>query len=433
MDTEQIDAQFNRAVEIVQILSKPGYPKIGCEGKRAILYEQATIDRSNWLMLGRWDRLKRCEDRLCWDCTLPELQKYTSVGKREARWIYIEELKNTLYSYPNRSVAGFLIDDLERAGGPNDRAVSSNLGGATALRDRENDDSSNEPLDEPSDESSDGSSETLSSSSSSSSSAKPAGAQKHPGARGVAPIDPEHSGASGALWNEVPAPEHALRGIGLALEHSGAPQSAQDRLERLESPPAIRSTSEPMSSSGDSSPQRHVSDMPLNSLMSTTQVITHLGNHGCENITDRLDLSSCSVYPISSGGFGDVYRGKLLGSSQVAIKTMRILVNTDEAQKTLKNAARELHTWSKCQHPNVVPLLGLVEFRDQIGMVSYWMENGSLPSYLERHSEVDRCQLSTGICNGLSYLHATNIVSIRPIFFRPLITAASRYMATLKD
>lgn len=55
---------------------------------------EATIDRSNWLMLGRWDRLKRCEDRLCWDCTLPELQKYTSVGKREARWIYIEELKN---------------------------------------------------------------------------------------------------------------------------------------------------------------------------------------------------------------------------------------------------------------------------------------------------------------------------------------------------
>ncbi|KAF8596589.1 kinase-like protein, partial [Ceratobasidium sp. AG-I] len=71
---------------------------------------------------------------------------------------------------------------------------------------------------------------------------------------------------------------------------------------------------------------------------------------------------------------------------------------------------RELHTWSKCQNPNVIQLLGLVEFHDQIGMVSNWVENGTLPMYLRKHPEVDRCQMSTGICKGLVYLHASNII-----------------------
>ncbi|KAF8599206.1 kinase-like protein [Ceratobasidium sp. AG-I] len=151
-------------------------------------------------------------------------------------------------------------------------------------------------------------------------------------------------------------------------------------------------------------------ESPISRSMFTDEVIARLGDHGCQNITYQLDPDSCSVYPISSGGFGDVYRGRLIDGFQVAIKTMRIHVNTDKDRKLLKNAARELHTWSKCQHPNVLPLLGLVGFRDQIGMVSHWMENGSLPSYLERHPEADRCRLSAEICEGLAYLHAVDIV-----------------------
>ncbi|KAF8599207.1 kinase-like protein [Ceratobasidium sp. AG-I] len=77
-------------------------------------------------------------------------------------------------------------------------------------------------------------------------------------------------------------------------------------------------------------------DAPIGGLMSTTEVIARLGDHGCPNITDRLDLASCSAYPISRGGFGEVYRGRLHNGSQVAIKTMWIKVNTDEAQKPLK-------------------------------------------------------------------------------------------------
>ena len=104
-----------------------------------------------------------------------------------------------------------------------------------------------------------------------------------------------------------------------------------------------------------------------------------------------------------------MYRGKLHNGIQVAIKTMRIqILSSDESQKPLKvsdqwlqypllislqNAARELHTWSKCQHPNVLKLLGVVQFRDQIGMVAEWMGNGSLIAHVLQQPAVDRCRL----------------------------------------
>lgn len=68
----------------------------------------------------------------------------------------------------------------------------------------------------------------------------------------------------------------------------------------------------------------------------------HLGQHGCENITDRLDMSSCSTYPISSGGFGDVYRAKLYNGTPVAVKTMRLLMDSESGQRPLKVSNLEL-------------------------------------------------------------------------------------------
>ncbi|KAF8599217.1 hypothetical protein BDV93DRAFT_560624, partial [Ceratobasidium sp. AG-I] len=62
-------------------------------------------------------------------------------------------------------------------------------------------------------------------------------------------------------------------------------------------------------------PSITVSGPPINNLMSATEVIAHLENHGCQDITDRLDLLACGPHPIANGGFGDVYRGKLLDGS----------------------------------------------------------------------------------------------------------------------
>ena len=69
---------------------------------------------------------------------------------------------------------------------------------------------------------------------------------------------------------------------------------------------------------------------------STAEVATCLEDHGCKKITADLDLVSCSSDPVVFGGFADVYRGKLVDGSQVAVKTMRLPRIADEARGSLK-------------------------------------------------------------------------------------------------
>ncbi|KAG8793872.1 hypothetical protein FRC12_001256 [Ceratobasidium sp. 428] len=167
------------------------------------------------------------------------------------------------------------------------------------------------------------------------------------------------------------------------------------------------------------SPSTSVPDLdtiqPLfDEITSTTtpeQIVLHLGTRGCADLTEQLDLTSCSTYPISSGGFGDIYRCKLKDYKDVAIKTIRLHVDPGEqSQKHMKYAARELYTWSKCRHPNVQQLLGLVMFRDQIGMVAAWESNGDMPRYLQRYPSTNRCNISMQIVEGMSYLHESGVV-----------------------
>ncbi|KAG8714157.1 hypothetical protein FRC08_012297, partial [Ceratobasidium sp. 394] len=137
--------------------------------------------------------------------------------------------------------------------------------------------------------------------------------------------------------------------------------------------------------------------------MPAHEIIVHLGAHGCQNVTHLLDAASCGVSPLEGGGFGDVYRGQLIDNTAVAVKTMRFqIASSTEGHKSLKSsnslkwmqrAARELHVWSKCQHPNVLPLLGVVVFKNQIGMVSKWMERGNLRWHINQNPDVNRCKL----------------------------------------
>ncbi|CAE6407141.1 unnamed protein product [Rhizoctonia solani] len=146
----------------------------------------------------------------------------------------------------------------------------------------------------------------------------------------------------------------------------------------------------------------------INSAMRTSEIVTALGYYGCKNLGPKLDLRSCGEHPICNGGLGDIYMAKV-DRLKIAIKTTRVYVmNKDE--KYLKCAAKELYTWSKCKHPNVLNLLGLVEFRGQIGMVSAWMDNGDVRTYLDARPGTDRCQLCHGISDGLAYLHDVGII-----------------------
>ncbi|CAE6463150.1 unnamed protein product [Rhizoctonia solani] len=145
----------------------------------------------------------------------------------------------------------------------------------------------------------------------------------------------------------------------------------------------------------------------IGSNMTITEITSILRRHCCKKLGHRLPLRAFSTHPVSTGGFGDIYLGKLENGTPVAIKVARYSANN---KKQYKHTAKELHTWAKCQHPNILPLLGMVEFRDQIAMVSPWMKNGDLRNYLGQHPEADRCQLCYDICDGLVYLHNMSIV-----------------------
>lgn len=212
------------------------------------------------------------------------------------------------------------------------------------------------------------------------------------------------------------------------------------------------------------------------------EIITILGRHGCPDITGDIDLSQCSSKPIAGGGFGDIYRGALQSGAQVAIKCPRVYLDDNQKNRDalkvrifgdlnliyhlnernylncVKTAAREIYTWSKCKHDHVLELSGLAYFRDHLAMVSPWMQYGTLPQYLVRHPNSDRCDIVGGLSNtyraimtlrlqciqiasGLAYLHLIDIVRRIDFLKRSVESISSicylfflsfRFMATSK-
>ncbi|CAE6453901.1 unnamed protein product [Rhizoctonia solani] len=167
----------------------------------------------------------------------------------------------------------------------------------------------------------------------------------------------------------------------------------------------------PRSTLADTKTEIDRESTPISRKMTAREVVSQLVAHGCHDLTARLNLTSFAEYPVSHGGFSDIYRGQLLNGTSVAVKALRVSVDSiSQNPKHLKHAARELHTWGRCAHPNVIQLFGLAIFRGRIGMVSPWMTYGILPRYLERVPGADRLNMCVQICEGLSYLHRTRIV-----------------------
>ncbi|KAH7322153.1 kinase-like domain-containing protein [Rhizoctonia solani] len=157
--------------------------------------------------------------------------------------------------------------------------------------------------------------------------------------------------------------------------------------------------------------------LPISRNMKISSVIAQLIQHGIPDLSARLKHSTFDEHPIdTNGAFSDVYFGQMQGDGEhVAAKVLRVSAqNFSEKPDHLKDAARELHTWSKCNHPNVLPLRGLANFRGRIGMISPRMEKGPLPEYLknypeEKYPNVNRIKICSQICKGLWYIHEKGI------------------------
>ncbi|KAG8727681.1 hypothetical protein FRC12_022313 [Ceratobasidium sp. 428] len=140
--------------------------------------------------------------------------------------------------------------------------------------------------------------------------------------------------------------------------------------------------------------------------MTLPEVIAILVQNSCPNVTRELDLASCSTQPLARGAFNDIYRGTLLDGSLVAIKTPRLYLKIERFALT----ARGVYAWSKCNHPNILPFIGLAELHGEPTTVSPWMGNGSIRDYVNKQPGADRFNLCTQIACGLAYLHSIGIV-----------------------
>ncbi|KAL3820638.1 hypothetical protein ACJIZ3_006543 [Penstemon smallii] len=120
------------------------------------------------------------------------------------------------------------------------------------------------------------------------------------------------------------------------------------------------------------------------------------------NATDNFNL----INKLGQGGFGPVYKGKLLNGQAIAVK--RLATSSNQGVEEFMN---EVEVISKLQHRNLVRLLGCCVESDEKMLVYEYMPNGSLDAYLfgsDKKEFLDwhqRVMIIEGICRGLLYLH----------------------------
>ncbi|KAJ7191688.1 kinase-like protein, partial [Mycena pura] len=74
---------------------------------------------------------------------------------------------------------------------------------------------------------------------------------------------------------------------------------------------------------------------------------------------------------------------------------------------------REVAVWYRLDHPNVVPLFGITyDFGTSLSMVSPWLPNGTLDSYLKSGVPGRNAfrPLLQDTANGLAYLHSQDVI-----------------------
>ena len=129
----------------------------------------------------------------------------------------------------------------------------------------------------------------------------------------------------------------------------------------------------------------------------TTPLFTHCGtirsyvdphtyedpNQAIREFTREIDASFITIEAIIGGGeFGDVCRGKLKMPGRpevtVAIKTLK----PGAAERARTDFLTEASIMGQFDHPNVIYLQGVVTKSNPIMIITEYMDNGSLDSFL---------------------------------------------------
>lgn len=116
---------------------------------------------------------------------------------------------------------------------------------------------------------------------------------------------------------------------------------------------------------------------------------------------------------LGEGGFGPVYKGKMLNGKEVAVK--RLSMRSSQGLQEFKN---EVKLIIKLQHKNLVRLLGYCLEEDEKLLVYEFMANTSLDAFLfnsEKCKLLDwetRANIIIGTAKGMQYLHEDSRLKI---------------------
>ncbi|KAG5723682.1 Dual specificity protein kinase pyk1, partial [Termitomyces sp. T112] len=125
-------------------------------------------------------------------------------------------------------------------------------------------------------------------------------------------------------------------------------------------------------------------------------------------------VRSKAVYHSDCGSFADIAEARIKGTP-VCLKILRVYSSQDDGIKKSKAFLREVLLWSRLNHPNILPYLGAqVSEGLRFVLISPWMSNGNLRSFLKVNPNHDRMKACFQISCGLQYLHGL----IPPVYHR---------------
>ncbi|XP_023674784.1 ephrin type-B receptor 1-B isoform X1 [Paramormyrops kingsleyae] len=138
-------------------------------------------------------------------------------------------------------------------------------------------------------------------------------------------------------------------------------------------------------------------------------------NEAVREFAKEIDVSSVKIEEvIGAGEFGEVYKGrlKLPGKREicVAIKTLK----AGYTDKQRRDFLSEASIMGQFEHPNIIRLEGVVTKSRPVMIVTEFMENGALDSFLRQNdgqfTVIQLVGMLRGIAAGMKYLSDTSYV-----------------------
>ncbi|KAG6814687.1 hypothetical protein H0H93_012588, partial [Arthromyces matolae] len=122
------------------------------------------------------------------------------------------------------------------------------------------------------------------------------------------------------------------------------------------------------------------------------------------------DVEQVGSFPVARGGFAEIFKGKFEGQL-ICIKAISVYQNSD-LEHVFKQFGKEALLWGQLVHPNILPIFGFFRLADsgRPCLVSPWMENGTVTTYLNNNPNAPRVLLARDVARGLHYLHSIGVI-----------------------